>query len=146
MIAWIQGDETAALEAATQVQMVGAACFGAVVGWYIYYVNRHRRTDVQLGDIVTVLGAIGGAAVLKLFPAQSSLFGAYGIGLAIGFFGYFFTLLVLVAKSDQFQWTWFLDGRRKDPDDGWGYPDASQPRPGGMGGGEDNPDAGGVRR
>jgi hypothetical protein len=99
--------------------MLGAASFGLVIGWFIYYVNRYRKDDVQLGDIVTLIGAIGGAAVLALFDAKSDLFGAYGIGLAIGFFGYFTALLLLVRQSTRttrnFDWDWFLDGRRKDP-------------------------------
>jgi len=45
---------------------------------------------------------VGGGAVLGLFPARSDMFGAYGIGLALGFFGYFLMLVILVAKSKQF--------------------------------------------
>ena len=51
-------------------------------------------------------------AVLTLFPARSDLFGAYGIGLFIGFFLYFIVLLVLVGISKKFTVDWFLDGRR----------------------------------
>ena len=99
----------------TTIQLLGAACFGALLGWYVYYINRYRRADVQLGDLVTLVGVVGGGAVLTLFPARSDLFGAYGIGLAIGFFGYFAVLLVLVGQSKNFDWDWFLDGRRKKP-------------------------------
>jgi hypothetical protein len=97
----------------------GAALFGAVIGWYVYYVNRYRRADVQLSDIVTLIGAIGGAAILRLFNAGTDLFGAYGIGLAVGFFAYFLVLLILVLisslTSGNFTFEWFLDGRRRDP-------------------------------
>ena len=96
---------------ASTVQLIGAGAFGAVVGWYVYYINRWRKDDVQLSDIVTLLGAIGGAAVLALFPAKSTLFGAYGIGLASGFFLYFFILVILVNKAPGFNAAWFLDGR-----------------------------------
>ncbi len=83
----LQGSAQPAVEtAAKTIQLIGAGGFGAVVGWYVYYINRWRKDDVQLSDIVTLLGAIGGAAVLALFPAKSDLFGAYGIGLASGFF------------------------------------------------------------
>jgi hypothetical protein len=98
---------------ASALQLWGAFCFGVVIGWYVYYVNRYRKGDVALGDIVTVVGAIGGGAVLALFPAESDLFGAYGLGLAAGFFGYFAVLLVLVGRSEHFTWEWFLDGRRR---------------------------------
>jgi hypothetical protein len=98
---------------ATTLQLVGAGGFGALIGWYLYYINRYRRADVQLSDIVTVVGAIGGGAVLALFPAKSDLFGAYGIGLFIGFFGYFIVLVLLVLISGNFGVDFFLDGRRK---------------------------------
>jgi hypothetical protein len=105
---------------------LGAFAFGAIIGWYIYYVNRYRKGEVQFSDITTLVGAIGGAAVLKLFEgtteAPGSLFGWYGIGLAVGFFGYFLTLVGLVNKSENFNADWFLDGRRKDPADGWSIP------------------------
>ena len=61
-----------------------------------------RKDDVQLSDIVTLIGAIGGAAVLALFPEKSDLFGAYGIGLAAGFFMYF-----LLFDRPRKQGTWF---------------------------------------
>jgi hypothetical protein len=105
---------------ATTVQMLGAGGFGAILGWYLYFINRHRKDDVQLSDFVTVVGAIGGAAVLALFPAGTDLFGAYGIGLAIGFFGYVLVLLLLVRASMRrpdgaFDWEWFLDARCRVP-------------------------------
>ena|SRR5829696_7661733 len=107
----LQGSAQPVVEAAKTLQLIGAGGFGAVVGWYVYYINRWRKDDVQLSDIVTLLGAIGGAAVLALFPAKSDLFGAYGIGLAAGFFLYFFILVVLVNKAPGFTSAWFLDGR-----------------------------------
>ena len=100
---------------ASVLQLLGAGGFGALIGWYVYYVNRYRKADVQFGDIVTLVGAIGGAAILTLFPAKTDLFGAYGIGLALGFFGYFVVLLVMVRLTDKFGVEWFLDGRRKKP-------------------------------
>jgi hypothetical protein len=100
---------------ASVLQLWGAGCFGTFIGWYLYYINRHRKSEVQIGDLVTVIGVIGGGAVLALFPAKSDLFGAYGIGLAVGFFGYFFVLIVLVGFSQNFNMDWFLDGRRKRP-------------------------------
>ena len=104
------------------VQMVGAACFGAIIGWYVYYINRWRKAEVTFGDLVTVIGIVGGAAVLELFGnpsaegqrAATNLFGAYGIGLFLGFFGYFLALVVMVKFSRNFDVEWFLDGRSRD--------------------------------
>lgn len=101
------------MDEATLLQKLGAGGFGAMIGWYVYYINRHRKTDVALSDLVSVIGVIGGGAVVALFPAQTDLFGAYGIGLASGFFAYFFILVVLVSSSKNFGADWFLDGRRK---------------------------------
>jgi hypothetical protein len=105
----------------------GAASFGGVIGWYLYFINRYRKADVQIGDLTTVIGAIGGAAVLGIFDRGSDTFGAYGIGLAAGFFGYFLFLIVLVGNSKTFDADWFLDGRRPNPPQGWGFgPDGQQ--------------------
>jgi hypothetical protein len=99
----------------------GALAFGLVIGWYVYYVNRYRKGDVQISDITTIIGALGGGAILALFPSGSDLFGGYGVGLAIGFFLYFLSLIILVGKSSNFDSDWFLDGRRKDPVPPYGY-------------------------
>ncbi len=105
------------------LQLVGAGSFGMLIGWYVYYINRYRRAEVQFSDLVTVIGIIGGGAVLELFEAGTDLFGAYGLGLGIGFFGYFIVLLILVAASPNFEWDWFLDGRRAEPQPPWKIPD-----------------------
>lgn len=104
------------------LQTVGAGAFGALIGWYVYYINRYRVGDVQFSDLVTLIGVLGGAAVLALFPSGTDLFGAYGVGLAIGFFGYFLVLIVLTGVSPNFNTDWFLDGRRKKPVDPWIIP------------------------
>lgn len=111
---------------ASTIQLLGAGGFGAIIGWYVYYINRYRKGDVQLSDIVTLIGILGGGSVLTLFPERSDLFGAYGIGLAIGFFGYFFILYGFVAASPNFTVDWFLDGRRKDPGQGWIIPEGTR--------------------
>lgn len=95
----------------------GAFAFGAVIGWFTYFVNRYR-SQVTLADVTTIVGALGGAAVLALFPPETALFTSYGLGLAAGFFGYFILLVVLVAVTKGWTLAWFLDGRRpKLPDD-----------------------------
>lgn len=65
----------------------GAFCFGLVIGWVTYRTIRRSKTN-GLSDIATIIGAVGGAAVTTLFPSSSEAFGAYCIGLAIGFFAY----------------------------------------------------------
>lgn len=105
------------------IQLVGAGCFGAIIGWYVYFINRYRKADIQWSDLATLIGIIGGAAITRLFGESTDLFGAYGIGLAIGFFTYFLTLIILVHISkDSFNYAWFLDGRRKTPPEGWSIP------------------------
>src|SRR4026207_323779 len=96
------------------IELLGAAAFGALIGWGVYYLNRYRKSDVQFSDLTTVIGILGGAAVLKLFPSATPLFGAYGIGLFLGFFGYFLSLLLLIHSSDNFSADFLLDGRRRD--------------------------------
>ncbi len=127
----------------SSIQLIGAGAFGAIIGWYVYYINRYRKADVQLSDLVTVIGIIGGGSVLALFPSQTDLFGAYGIGLFIGFFAYLLTLVALVNSSPNFDADFCLDGRRKKLPDDWYIPGTIQGpvRPGlGRGGGGDDPD------
>lgn len=96
---------------------IGAFGFGLVIGWFLYFVNRYRTGEVGLGDLATVVGAIGGAVVTTLFGAEKAeLFGAYGLGLATGFFLYLLLLVCLVSVSKNFTVDYFLDGRRTDPD------------------------------
>ena len=97
------------------IQLWGAFSFGLIIGWYVYYINRYRKGDVELSDLVTVIGIIGGGAVLSLFKPESDLFGAYGIGLAVGFFSYLIVLSLMVRASSNFNIDFFLDGRRKVP-------------------------------
>lgn len=106
----------------TVIQLLGAGGFGALIGWYVYYVNRYRKGDVALSDLVTLIGVIGGGTILTLFPANTDLFGAYGLGLCLGFFSYFIALNVLVSKSKNFNIDWFLDGRRIKAKDPWIIP------------------------
>jgi hypothetical protein len=123
----------------TALQLWGAGGFGAIIGWYVYYINRYRREDVQLSDIVTLIGILGGGAILALFPAGSRLFGAYGVGLFTGFFAYFATMLLFVGISKNFGVDWFLDGRRKKPQRGDYIPDGIVvPRTPAMGAGDED--------
>ena len=78
---------------------MGAVCFGLVVGWVTYRTLARRTDGVTLSDIATVIGAVGGAAVVAIFDDER-LFGFYSMGLAAGFFGY------LVVYS-------LLNGRRR---------------------------------
>jgi len=108
---------------ATEIQLFGSWGFGAIIGWYVYYINRYRKTDVQFSDLVTLIGILGGSTVLTLFPSNTDLFGAYGVGLACGFFGYFVVLLLFVSISKNFDVDWFLDGRRKNVKAGYFIPE-----------------------
>ena len=69
---------------AADIKFLSAGLFGVVLGWNLYFINRYRK-DVVLGDLASVVGAIGGAAVLALFGSGTEPSPAYGIGLAVGF-------------------------------------------------------------
>ena len=89
---------------------------------------------------MTVVGVLGGGAILTLFPEGTDLFGAYGIGLFVGFFGYLVVLVVLVARSDNFDADWFLDGRRKRPEPPFYIPESVAPSQRALGrSGKDSP-------
>ncbi|MET9244195.1 hypothetical protein [Nonomuraea sp. NPDC003709] len=67
--------------------VLGAICFGLVIGWITYGTLRRRQGAAGLSDLAAVLAAVGGGAVTALVGAPE-VFGAYAVGLAIGFFGY----------------------------------------------------------
>jgi hypothetical protein len=80
----------------------GAFCFGAVIGWFTYFTMRYSPTHA-LSDIAVVIGAVGGAAILALFPTGTSLFGNYGVGLAVGFFSYVAILIIATLRTAGFK-------------------------------------------
>ena len=80
------------------IYLLGALAFGAVIGWITYFIMR-RAQPTAITDIATMIGALGGAAILTLFEARGPLFAAYAIGLAIGFFGYFLIYSAIVGKA-----------------------------------------------
>ncbi len=108
------------------IQVLGAMGFGTIIGWFVYYINRYRKGDVQWSDLTTLIGILGGGAILALFPEQTDLFGAYGIGLFIGFFSYFLFLIIWVRISNNFTVDWFLDGRRRRPSSAYIIPEESR--------------------
>jgi len=121
---------------------VGAFAFGVVVGW-VTYGSLRRAKRSGLTDITTVVGAVGGAAVTKLFP-QNGTFGCYCIGLAIGFFFY---LIVAARWTKAPDWLGEADPLPRSAGHGTGrippVADDDRPHDGGDGNGDDRPHDGG---
>ena len=67
--------------------MAGFA-FGLIIGYLSWFAFRPGETPetVPVQKIAALIAVIGGATVLALFPAGSTLFDNYGIGLGVGFF------------------------------------------------------------
>jgi uncharacterized membrane protein YeaQ/YmgE (transglycosylase-associated protein family) len=88
------------------MDFLGPFCFGLVIGWVTYRTLRRKAEGVALGDIASVLGAIGGATIVALF--KNAAFNSYCIGLAVGFFAYFITgaLIGLKKGTDASANTW----------------------------------------
>lgn len=93
------------------MEVAGAICFGAVVGWVTYFTMRFKK-DHAISDIAAIIGAIGGAAILALFSKDSRLFSAYAIGLAGGFFAYVVVLLAIGLLSKQVKLADLLDASK----------------------------------
>ena len=85
------------------VILVGAGCFGAVLGWVTYRTLRRKEGSSALSDIATVLGVVGGGVVTALFKTPE-MFGAYSIGLAVGFFLYFIIGLFISEEKAVSKW------------------------------------------
>jgi hypothetical protein len=83
---------------------VGASCFGLVVGWITYRtLMRSRGGEARITDLAAVVGVIGGGAVTAVFQ-EPALFGAYAIGLAVGFFAYLALSFALGGRGDISYW------------------------------------------
>jgi uncharacterized membrane protein YeaQ/YmgE (transglycosylase-associated protein family) len=83
---------------------LGSIGFGMVIGWVTYYTMRKNTKERTLADITVIISALVGPAVLAVFPAPSdaskqTLFGYYGIGLAIGFFLYYILFVLMLWKA-----------------------------------------------
>jgi hypothetical protein len=85
------------------MDIAGAICFGLVIGWVTYRTLRRNTGSVQVSDIASVIGAVGGAAVTTVF-ADPNLFGGYCIGLTVGFFGYFIAGLFVKGEESADKW------------------------------------------
>ncbi|SEG91513.1 hypothetical protein SAMN05444920_107284 [Nonomuraea solani] len=80
--------------------VLGAICFGLVIGWITYGTLRRRQAATGLSELSAVLAAVGGGWVTALLGSPEA-FGGYAVGLAAGFFGY----LVLVTLMPDSKWT-----------------------------------------
>jgi glycopeptide antibiotics resistance protein len=82
----------------------GSACLGAVIGWITYYTMRKNTKQRTLADITVIISALIGPTVVAVFPApvegiKQTMFGYYGIGLAVGFFMYYIIFVLLLWKA-----------------------------------------------
>jgi hypothetical protein len=82
---------------------IGALCFGLVVGWITYRTLRRATAQAAVSDIASVLGAVGGGLITGLFK-NDVMFAWYCIGLAAGFFLYFFIGLIIGGKPSADSW------------------------------------------
>lgn len=82
---------------------LGAIFFGFAIGWIAYRMLRLRASAAALSDFFTILGVLGGAAVIALFKSDV-LFGLYAVGLVIGFFAYLAVGLMLYGKQELQPW------------------------------------------
>jgi uncharacterized membrane protein YeaQ/YmgE (transglycosylase-associated protein family) len=85
------------------MNILGSICFGLVIGWITYRTLRRNEGEVQLSDIASVIGAVGGAAVTTVFD-DDNMFAGYCIGLAVGFFAYFLVGLFIGGKESASRW------------------------------------------
>jgi hypothetical protein len=89
------------MEAALALGSVG---FGMVIGWVTYYTMRKNTKERTLADITVIISALVGPAVMAVFPApvqgtKQTMFGYYGIGLALGFFLYYIIFVMILWKA-----------------------------------------------
>jgi len=85
------------MDTVTVLQFVGGLAFGGVIGWVTYFIMRRAQPKV-LNDLATIIGILGGATIVGLFDPKGPVFAGYAIGLAAGFFGYYWVFLKIVRK------------------------------------------------
>jgi NhaP-type Na+/H+ or K+/H+ antiporter len=88
------------MQPVTTLSLWGSGAFGLVIGWIAYRTLRRTADAPRLADLVTVIAALGGGAVINARFAEPDLFAAYGIGLAAGFFAYL-VVAYLMERSDR---------------------------------------------
>jgi hypothetical protein len=77
----------------------GAVVFGVVIG-YLSYRTLVRTTDkAAISDLATVIGAVGGGAVTKIYDPAGTSFAYYVFGLAGGFIIFFLLFLAMNGKE-----------------------------------------------
>jgi hypothetical protein len=79
----------------------GALCFGLVVGWITYRTLLRQEGRTNISYIASVVAAIGGGALTRLFGTATVLFGFYSIGLALGFFSYLVATRIFDKDPDK---------------------------------------------
>ena len=93
----------------TWLPLLGAGCFGAMVGWIAHFAFRPKK-DMTVPWLGAMRGVIGGGAVTALLKAPL-LFGAYGIGLGIAFVFRVFTAPIGMALGEDMA----QERRREEP-------------------------------
>jgi hypothetical protein len=78
---------------------VGALVFGLVVGYITYRTLMRTADKTAVSDLASVIGAIGGGAVTKLYEPASNSFAYYAFGLAVGMAVFFVLFLILNGKD-----------------------------------------------
>ena len=81
----------------------GAFFFGLLLGWVFYRTLRLNAGANGVAEIASIIGVLGGAAVLALFKSDV-LFGWYSTGLLIGFVAYVALDLLLYGKQQVQPW------------------------------------------
>lgn len=80
----------------------GIFCIGLVFGWLLYYAVRHTE-NFSVATLSPTLGVVGSAATIGWIQhGATAWIGPYGVGVGIGFFGYFLitVCLVFLGKLD----------------------------------------------
>ena len=79
-------------------QGIGAGFFGAVIGWITYFILRRAQPKTMV-DLGAIIGVLAGGAILKAFDPSGPGFAGYGIGLGVGFFGFYVTYRATIGEN-----------------------------------------------
>ena len=93
------------------LSLIGSGAFGLVIGWIAYRTLR-RAKDARIGDLATVVAALGGGVVISIQFPDPDLFACYALGLAGGFFSYL-VVAAMVGKRERREDALWAEARQR---------------------------------
>ena len=94
-----------AAEEAFAIDLWGAGALGLVLGWVLYFSIRGKAGQISVTEFAAIVAAVVGGTVTGTITGDPKMLGAYGLGLAAGFFA-LLILTALFVRKDKATSSW----------------------------------------